>query len=119
MGIREVEAVPANVPCTPRVRIDSAFMAPIGPPAPGIDGTASSDTAGPLCHGRDVIQELSQRARCVDAQGPRVRARCGSAPCKSVAHEGSGVRQPYGAGPGVTLDEAAIESRRVDGGSAP
>ena len=66
-------------------------MAHIGLSAPSIDGTVPSDIIGPFYHERDIIQE-------------------------TFPLEESSVRPPDGPGLGVTLDEAAIESYRVDGG---
>ena len=91
LGLARAGGFPCLLGSTLELGIHSAFMAHIGLSAPSIDGTVPSDIIGPFYHERDIVQE-------------------------TFPLEESGVRPPEGPGLGVTLDEAAIESYRVDGG---
>ena len=93
LGLARAGGFPCLLGSTLELGINSAFMAHIGLSAPSIDGTVPSDIIGPFYHEHDIIQEHFKL-------------------------EASGVRPPDGVGLGVTLDEAAIESYRVDGGGA-
>ena len=93
LGLARTGGFPCLLGSTLELGINSAFMAHIGLSAPSIDGTVPSDIIGPFYHERDISQE-------------------------GFTLEAGGVRPPEGAGVGVTIDEAAIESYRVDGGRA-